>query len=90
MLSFPHLRYDPDLSFAFSTSLVFVVITGSVVLVSLNVDPVLYPLYPFILQLWITEIHNTPSAFNTSCLLLCDITSHVETDGPMSPRRIKP
>jgi hypothetical protein len=48
-----HLRYDPDLSFAFSTYLVFFVMTGSVVLVSPNVDPVLYSLYPFI---WITQL----------------------------------
>lgn len=53
LISFPHLRYGPDLSFALSTCLVFIAITGSAVLVSLNVDPVLYQLYPFILPLWI-------------------------------------
>lgn len=45
-ISFPHLRYGPDLSFAFFPYLVFIVITGSAVLVTLNVDPVLYPVIP--------------------------------------------
>jgi len=34
-----------------------IVLTGSVVLVSLNVDPVLYTAYPFILLLWIAQTH---------------------------------
>ena len=34
-----------------------IVLTGSVALVSLNVDPVLYTSYPFILPLWIAQTH---------------------------------
>jgi len=63
MLS-PHLRYDPDLGSTFCFFVVslflyslLIVLTGSVVLVSLNVDPVLYTAYPFILPLWIAQAH---------------------------------
>ena len=34
-----------------------IVLTGSVALVSLNVDPVLHTSYPFILPLWTAQTH---------------------------------
>ena len=45
-------------SLAFSLTPLFIVLTGSVVLASLNVDPVLFfTAYPFILPLWIAQTH---------------------------------
>lgn len=62
---FSPLRYNQDLGFTlllfFVASLppysFLTVLTGSVALVSLNVDPVLYTSYPFILPLWIAQTH---------------------------------
>jgi len=50
---YPLLFCEASLSpYSFST-----VLTGSVAIVSLNVDPVLYTSYPFILPLWIAQTH---------------------------------
>ena len=50
---YPLIFCEASLSlYSFST-----VLTGSVAIVSLNVDPVLYTSYPFILPLWIAQTH---------------------------------